>query len=198
MCSVHRDGVVTGNDIDTQMISDPSNTICGVKSLLGRKWSDPELQSIINGLDYRVVQKDDNPMILTNINGTETMMSPERVQGFLFRKMKAIAEQLLEHDVTNIFVPVPSNYNEVQRQAVKDSALEANLTVLHFIKDSSAAIMAYGLDRADDERLVLVYETGTSGSHASVASIEQGFIEPLGTTTDSFGGESLTNQVADV
>ncbi|KAK6066204.1 glucose-regulated protein [Seiridium cupressi] len=137
-------------------------------------------------------------MILANINGTETMMSPERVQGFLFRKMKAIAEEFLEHDVTNIFVPVPSNYNEVQRQAVKNSALEANLTVLRFIEDSSAAIMAYGVDRTDDERLVLVYEIGTSGSHASVASIEQGFIEPLGTTIDSFGGEFFTNQVADV
>ncbi|KAK9786029.1 putative Endoplasmic reticulum chaperone BiP [Seiridium cardinale] len=79
--------------------NDPSNTICGVKSLLGRKWSDPELQSIINGLDYRVVEIDDNPMILANINGTETTMSPERVQGFLFRKMKAIAEQFLEHDI---------------------------------------------------------------------------------------------------
>ncbi|KAK9771992.1 hypothetical protein SCAR479_11311 [Seiridium cardinale] len=99
-------GVVTGNDIETQVTSDPSNTICGVKSLLGRKWSDPELQSIINGLDYRVVEIDDNPMILANINGTETTMSPERVQGFLFRKMKAIAEQFLEHDVTNIFVPI--------------------------------------------------------------------------------------------
>ena len=113
-------------------------------------------------------------------------------------KMKETAESYLGHTVSNAVVTVPAYFNDSQRQATKDAGTIAGLTVMRIVNEPTAAAIAYGLDKQDGERQIIVYDLGGGTFDVSLLSIDDGVFEVLATAGDThLGGEDFDNRVID-
>jgi heat shock protein 5 len=163
--------------------------------LLGRKFSDPELQDVVRALPYDVVEKDGRPSIKVRTKGTDKYFSPEEISAKVLEKLKDMAEEHLNRTVNYTIITVPAYFNDAQRQATKDAALIAGLNVLRIVNEPTAAAIAYGVDTKYHEEVnFLVYNLGAKESHLTLESVDKGVYEILAQVVDiNLGGENFEN-----
>ena len=143
MVSWNADGeVVVGAASKRQMVTNPQRTVYGVKRLIGRKATDPEVQNLARRLPYKIIAAK-NGDAWVDIAGTPR--SPQEISAHVLAKMKRVAEDYLGQPVTEAVVTVPAYFDDAQRQATKDAGKIAGLTVRQILNEPTAAALAYGL-----------------------------------------------------
>lgn len=164
--------------------------------MIGRKFSDKDVQGDMKHFPFDVVQKDGKPSVQVEINGSKKTFTPEEVSAMILGKMKEVAESYLGKKVTHAVVTVPAYFNDNQRQATKDAGIIAGLNVLRIVNEPTAAAIAYGLDKTDKERQIIVYDLGGGTFDVSLLSIDDGVFEVLSTAGDThLGGEDFDQRI---
>ena len=178
----------------------PSNTVFDAKRLIGRKFSDPQVQADIKDWSFKVKSGDaEKPMINVEFHGEQKEFSAEEISSMILVKMKEIAEAYLGKEVKNAVVTVPAYFNDSQRQATKDAAVISGMNCMRIINEPTAAAIAYGLDKKSDnggaERNVLIFDLGGGTFDVSLLTIEEGIFEVKATAGDThLGGEDFDNR----
>ncbi|EXX58646.1 78 kDa glucose-regulated protein [Rhizophagus irregularis] len=187
-----------GDAAKNQYSNNPQNTIFDSKRLIGRRFSDKEVQQDIKHFPFKVIDKDGKPVIQVTVKGEERIFTPEEISAMILGKMKEIAESYLGKNVTHAVVTVPAYFNDAQRQATKDAGVIAGLNVLRIVNEPTAAAIAYDLDKSEGERQILVYDLGGGTFDVSLLSVEDDVFEVLATAGDThLGGEDFDNRVID-
>jgi heat shock protein 5 len=189
---------LVGEAAKNQAAINPSRTIYSVKRLIGRKFNDKEVQHDKKLLPYDVVNKDGKPYIEVTIKGEKKLYSPEEISAMILTKMKKIAEDYLGREVKHAVITVPAYFNDSQRQSTKDAGVISGLNVLRIINEPTAAAIAYGLDKKDKERNILVFDLGGGTFDVSLLTIDSGVFEVIATNGDThLGGEDFDNRALD-
>ncbi|RKO90870.1 heat shock protein 70 family [Blyttiomyces helicus] len=187
---------LVGDAAKNQAPMNPYNTIFDAKRLIGRRFDDKDVKQDMKHFPFKVIGKDDKPMIQVKVKGDDKVFSPEEISAMILQKMKEIAEQYLGQKVTHAVVTVPAYFSDAQRQATKDAGVIAGLTVARIINEPTAAAIAYGLDKTEGERNILVYDLGGGTFDVSLLTIDDGVFEVLATNGDThLGGEDFDNRV---
>ncbi|MDR6840800.1 molecular chaperone DnaK [Pseudoxanthomonas sacheonensis] len=196
-----KDGeVLVGASAKRQAVTNPKNTFYAVKRLIGRKFTDAEVQKDIGLVSYGIVQHDNGDAWVTTSDGKK--LSAQEISARILEKMKKTAEAFLGETVTEAVITVPAYFNDSQRQATKDAGKIAGLDVKRIINEPTAAALAYGLDKDGGDRKIVVYDLGGGTFDVSVIEIanvdgEKQF-EVLATNGDTFlGGEDFDKRVID-
>lgn len=185
-----------GDAAKNQVAANPQNTIFDIKRLIGLKYNDRSVQKDIKHLPFNVVNKDGKPAVEVSVKGEKKVFTPEEISGMILGKMKQIAEDYLGTKVTHAVVTVPAYFNDAQRQATKDAGTIAGLNVLRIVNEPTAAAIAYGLDKSDKERQIIVYDLGGGTFDVSLLSIENGVFEVQATSGDThLGGEDFDYKI---
>jgi len=186
-----------GDAAKNQLTSNPENTIFDAKRLIGREWSDPNIQKDIKYLPFKTFNKNGKPQIKVNTAGGEKVLTPEEVSAMVLSKMKSIAEDYLAANVTHAVVTVPAYFNDAQRAATKDAGTIAGLNVIRIINEPTAAAIAYGLnDKSSGEKNILVFDLGGGTFDVSLLTIADGVFEVVATNGDThLGGEDFDQRV---
>lgn len=149
---------LVGDAAKNQVSRNPSNTIFNAKRLIGRKMTDPSVQSDKKHFPFKLIVEDERPKILVKYKGT---LFPEEVSSMVLSNMKETAEAYLGTPITDAVVTVPAYFNDSQRQATKDAGVIAGFKMLRIINEPTAAAIAYGLNGSKEkERTVLIYDLG--------------------------------------
>ncbi|KAK6465157.1 78 kDa glucose-regulated protein [Scheffersomyces coipomensis] len=181
-----------GDAAKNQAASNTENTIFDIKRLIGLKYNDKTVQKEIKHLPFAIDKRDGKPVVKIDFKGESKTFSPEEISGMILGKMKSIAEEYLGKKVTHAVVTVPAYFNDAQRQATKDAGTIAGLNVLRIVNEPTAAAIAYGLDKTDGEKQIIVYDLGGGTFDVSLLSIEGGVFEVLATAGDThLGGEDF-------
>ena len=187
-----------GSSAKSQSSQNPENTIFDAKRLIGRKYSDPLLQSDIKHFPY-TVKSDSNgkPVIEVSYKNELKTFKPEEVSSMVLSKMKEIAEVYMGEDIQNAVITVPAYFNDAQRQATKDAGVIAGLNVLRIINEPTAAAIAYGLDKKGDKEInILIYDLGGGTFDVSLLAIDDGVFEVKATAGDThLGGEDFDRRM---
>ncbi|KAI0110113.1 hsp70-like protein [Daldinia grandis] len=171
-----------------QAVVNPENTLFATKRLIGRKFTDPEVQRDIKEVPYKIVQHSNGDAW---VEARGQKYSPSQIGGFVLNKMKETAEAYLGKPAKNAVVTVPAYFNDSQRQATKDAGQIAGLNVLRVVNEPTAAALAYGLEKEAD-RVVAVYDLGGGTFDISVLEIQNGVFEVKSTNGDThLGGEDF-------
>ncbi|EGS19927.1 uncharacterized protein CTHT_0044200 [Thermochaetoides thermophila DSM 1495] len=187
---------LVGDAAKNQAAANPHRTIFDIKRLIGRRWSDKDVQNDIKHFPYKVINKDDKPVVSVKVKGEEKIFTPEEISAMVLSKMKETAESYLGKKVTHAVVTVPAYFNDAQRQATKDAGTIAGLNVLRIVNEPTAAAIAYGLDKTQGERQIIVYDLGGGTFDVSLLSIDQGVFEVLATAGDThLGGEDFDQRI---
>ncbi len=197
-----KDGeVLVGASAKRQAVTNPKNTFSAVKRLIGRKFTDAEVQKDIGLVPYAITGHDNGDAWVSLVDGTK--LAPQEVSAKVLEKMKKTAEAYLGETVTEAVITVPAYFNDSQRQATKDAGRIAGLEVKRIINEPTAAALAYGLDKIDSkDRKIAVYDLGGGTFDVSIIEIanidgEKQF-EVLATNGDTFlGGEDFDKRVID-
>ncbi|KAL1864384.1 hypothetical protein VTK73DRAFT_5927 [Phialemonium thermophilum] len=186
-----------GDAAKNQVAMNPANTVFDAKRLIGRKFSDPEVQADIKHFPFKVIDRDGKPVIEVEFKGEKKVFTPEEISSMVLTKMKETAEAYLGGTVTSAVITVPAYFNDSQRQATKDAGLIAGLNVLRIINEPTAAAIAYGLDKkVSGERNVLIFDLGGGTFDVSLLTIEDGIFEVKSTAGDThLGGEDFDNRL---
>lgn len=188
--------VNSSTEAQKEIYKNPSQTICDVRVLLGRDGSDPVLQETIRTLPYYVEDEGGKPVITVEMQGKEHTFTPEQIAGMVMGNLRDTAAKLIDDDVRHAVVAVPTGFNNQQRQAIKDAGATVGLNVLRTVNDSTAAAMAYELDRSDHEQDVVVLDMGASKSDVTVLNIDEGVFEVLATASVPMGGNWFNQRFA--
>lgn len=186
-----------GDAAKNQVAMNPHNTVFDAKRLIGRKFSDAEVQADMKHWPFKVIDKGGKPIIQVEYRGEEKTFSPEEISSMVLIKMKETAEAYLGGTVTKAVVTVPAYFNDSQRQATKDAGTIAGLEVLRIINEPTAAAIAYGLDKkTQGEKNVLIFDLGGGTFDVSLLTIEEGIFEVKATAGDThLGGEDFDNRL---
>jgi molecular chaperone DnaK len=183
---------LVGQIAKRQSITNPLNTVFSVKRLIGRKFSDPEVQRDLKILPYKIVQADNGD---AHIELRGRRYSPAEISAMILTKMKQTAEEYLGEKVTEAVITVPAYFNDAQRQATKDAGKIAGLEVLRIINEPTAASMAYGLEKKKDERIA-VFDLGGGTFDISILELGEGVFEVKSTNGDThLGGDDFDQRV---
>ncbi|WP_133479556.1 molecular chaperone DnaK [Cognatilysobacter segetis] len=196
-----KDGeVLVGASAKRQAVTNPKNTFYAVKRLIGRKFTDAEVQKDIGLVPYKITQHENGDAWVETADGKK--MAPQQISAEVLAKMKKTAEAYLGETVTEAVITVPAYFNDSQRQATKDAGRIAGLEVKRIINEPTAAALAYGLDKSGADRKIAVYDLGGGTFDVSIIEIaevdgEKQF-EVLATNGDTFlGGEDFDKRVID-
>ncbi|GAA5829113.1 hypothetical protein JCM5353_005288 [Sporobolomyces roseus] len=171
-----------------QAVVNFENTFFATKRLIGRKFSDAEVQTDLNNVPFKIV-KHSNGDAWLEARGQK--YSPSQIGAFVVGKMKETAEGYLGKSVKHAVITVPAYFNDSQRQATKDAGTIAGLDVLRVINEPTAAALAYGLDR-NDSRQVAVYDLGGGTFDVSILEMQKGVFEVKSTNGNThLGGEDF-------
>jgi len=187
-----------GDAAKNQCAMNPMNTIFDAKRLIGRKFTDPVVQSDMKHWPFKVKAGDgDIPRIQVNYKGEEKTFAAEEISSMVLTKMKETAEAFTGKDVKDVVVTVPAYFNDSQRQATKDAGAIAGLNVLRIINEPTAAAIAYGLDKKSaGETNVLIFDLGGGTFDVSLLTIDDGIFEVKATAGDThLGGEDFDNRL---
>merc|ERR1711985_194212 len=187
-----------GDAAKNQCAMNSMNTIFDAKRLIGRKFTDPVVQSDMKHWPFKVKAGDgDIPRIQVNYKGEEKTFAAEEISSMVLTKMKETAEAFTGKDIKDVVVTVPAYFNDSQRQATKDAGAIAGLNVLRIINEPTAAAIAYGLDKKSaGETNVLIFDLGGGTFDVSLLTIEDGIFEVKYTAGDThLGGEDFDNRL---
>ncbi|KAG8495954.1 hypothetical protein CXB51_007571 [Gossypium anomalum] len=189
-----------GDAAKNQVAMNPSNTVFDAKRLIGRRFSDPSVQSDMKHWPFKVIAgPGDKPMIVVTYKGEEKQFAAEEISSMVLIKMKEVAEAYLGQSVKNAVITVPAYFNDSQRQATKDAGAISGLNVLRIINEPTAAAIAYGLDKKasrSGEKNVLIFDLGGGTFDVSLLTIEEGIFEVKATAGDThLGGEDFDNRL---
>ena len=189
---------LSGQIAKRQSITNPENTVFGIKRLIGRKYGTKEVQDDIKILPYKIEQAENGDV---RINMRGKLNSPAEISSFILANIKNTAEEYLGEKVTDAVITVPAYFDDNQRQATKDAGKIAGLNVLRIINEPTAASLAYGLDKKSEEKIV-VFDLGGGTFDVSILEIGEGVFEVKATNGDThLGGEDfdlrLINYLAD-
>ncbi|MFM1858932.1 MAG: molecular chaperone DnaK [Pseudomonadota bacterium] len=192
--------ILVGAPAKRQAVTNPRNTLYAVKRLIGRKFTDKEVQKDIDLMPFQIAKAENGDAW---VGVRDKKLAPPQVSAEVLRKMKKTAEDYLGHEVTEAVITVPAYFNDAQRQATKDAGRIAGLDVKRIINEPTAAALAFGLDKADGrDRKVAVYDLGGGTFDVSIIEIadvdgEKQF-EVLSTNGDTFlGGEDFDQRIID-
>ncbi|XP_078606139.1 endoplasmic reticulum chaperone BiP-like [Branchiostoma floridae x Branchiostoma japonicum] len=188
---------LVGDAAKNQLTTNPENTVFDVKRLIGRTWDDPSVQHDLKYFPFRVKSKNSKPHIFVDIgDDKDHMFAPEELSAMILGKMKETAEAYLGKTVTHAVVTVPAYFNDAQRQATKDAGVIAGLNVMRIINEPTAAAIAYGLDKKEGEKNILVFDLGGGTFDVSLLTIDNGVFEVVATNGDThLGGEDFDQRV---
>ena len=182
---------LVGKVAQRQRVTNPENTIYGIKRLIGRKFEDKEVQHDLDIMPYKIVKKGGS--VGVELGGKT--YTPEEVSAMILSKIKADAEAFLGEKVTEAIITVPAYFDDSQRQATKDAGKIAGLEVKRIINEPTAAALAYGLDNKKDEQIA-VFDLGGGTFDVSILEIGDGVFEVRSTNGDThLGGEDFDNVI---
>lgn len=185
---------LVGQIAKRQAITNPENTVFGVKRLIGRKFKTAEVQNDIKILPFKLDEASNGD---TRINLRGKRYSPAEISAFILGNIKKTAEEYLGEKVTDAVVTVPAYFNDSQRQATKDAGKIAGLNILRIINEPTAAALAYGLDKKTEEKIA-VFDLGGGTFDVSVLEIGEGVFEVKSTNGDThLGGEDFDLRLID-
>jgi heat shock protein 5 len=185
-----------GDSAKNQATINPENTVFDVKRLIGRKFNDKSVQADKKLVPYKIVAKDDKPMVEVKLEGKNRQFAPEEISAMILNKMKEIAEAYLGQEIKHAVVTVPAYFNDAQRQATKDAGTISGMTVQRIINEPTAAAIAYGLDKKGGEKNILVFDLGGGTFDVTLLTIDNGVFEVLATNGDThLGGEDFDQRV---
>ena len=184
---------VVGKAAKNQAITNPENTITSIKRFIGRKFE--ETTSERKTIAYNVAKGKDG-RVMVDIEGKQ--FTPEEISAMVLQKLKADAEAYLGEKVTEAVITVPAYFNDMQRQATKDAGKIAGLDVKRIINEPTAAALAYGLDKGDENQTILVFDLGGGTFDVSILEIGEGVFEVKSTSGDNhLGGDDWDQCVID-
>ncbi len=182
---------LVGQVANRQRVTNPTNTIFGIKRLIGRKFEDKEVQRDIELMPYKIVKAGTG--VKVEMAGKE--YSPEEVSAMILSKLKADAEAFLGEPVTEAVITVPAYFDDSQRQATKDAGKIAGLEVKRIINEPTAAALAYGLDKGKEEKIA-VFDLGGGTFDISILQLGDGVFEVLSTNGNThLGGEDFDMRI---
>merc|ERR1712223_1778506 len=185
-----------GDAAKNQLTTNPENTVFDAKRLIGREWSDTSVQHDLKFFPFKLVEKSSKPHIVLQTSEGEKVFAAEEISSMVLTKMKETAEAYLGKKVTHAVVTVPAYFNDAQRQATKDAGVTAGLTVMRIINEPTAAAIAYGMDKKEGEKNVLVFDLGGGTFDVSLLTIDNGVFEVISTNGDThLGGEDFDQRV---
>ena len=182
---------LVGKVAQRQRVTNPKNTIYGIKRLIGRKFEEDEIKHDLDIMPYEIVRKGNG--VAVKMDGKE--YTPEEISAMILAKIKADAEAFLGEKVTEAIITVPAYFDDSQRQATKDAGKIAGLEVKRIINEPTAAALAYGLDKKSEEQIV-VFDLGGGTFDVSILEIGDGVFEVKSTNGDThLGGEDFDNVI---
>ena len=189
---------MVGQPAKRQAVTNPTNTVFGVKRLIGRRVDDSNLEKDKKNLPFNVIDGGNGDAW---VEAQGEKYSPSQISAFILQKMKETAEGYLGEEVSQAVITVPAYFNDAQRQATKDAGKIAGLEVLRIINEPTAAALAYGLDK-NESKTIAVYDLGGGTFDVTILEIDDGLFEVKSTNGDTFlGGEDfdmrIVNYLAD-
>ena len=183
---------LVGQPAKRQAVTNPDNTIFGVKRLVGRRNDDADLAKDKKNLPFNVIDGGNGDAW---VEARGEKYSPSQISAFILGKMKETAESYLSEEVTQAVITVPAYFNDAQRQATKDAGKIAGLEVLRIINEPTAAALAYGLDK-ENAQTIAVYDLGGGTFDVTILEIDDGLFEVKSTNGDTFlGGEDFDMRI---
>ena len=180
-----------GDPAKRQAVTNPVNTVYSIKRFMGNKFSESTKEA--KRVPYTVV-KGDNDTPRVDIDGR--LYTPQEISAMVLQKMKKTAEDYLGHDVSEAVVTVPAYFNDAQRQATKEAGEIAGLKVSRIINEPTAAALAYGLDKANDDKKIVVFDFGGGTHDVSILELGDGVFEVLATDGDThLGGDDVDEKI---
>ena len=195
MVAYTEDGeVLVGMPAKRQAVTNPENTLFAVKRLIGRRFEDPVVRKDMDMVSYKIVKADNGDAWVAV---RDEKKAPAQVSAEVLKKMKATAERYLGMPVEKAVITVPAYFNDSQRQATKDAGKIAGLDVVRIINEPTAAALAYGMDKGQNQTIA-VYDLGGGTFDVSVLEIGDGVFEVKSTNGDTFlGGEDFDKRIID-
>ena len=177
-----------------QAITNSANTIYAAKRLMGRKYDSPEVERARQVCSYEITEAT-NGDCRVRVRGRD--YSPPEISAILLQRLKLAADEFLGDEVTEAIITVPAYFDDIQRQATKDAGKIAGLKVQRIINEPTAAALAYGLGKHENERIA-VFDLGGGTFDISIMEMADGVFEVLSTCGDSFlGGEDFDQRIVD-
>jgi len=191
--------ILFGAPAKRQAVTNPKNTLFAVKRLIGRRFTEKEVQKDIDLMPYKIVENSNGDAWI-EVRGKR--ISPPEVSAQVLLKMKKTAEDYLGEPVTEAVITVPAYFNDSQRQATKDAGRIAGLEVKRIINEPTAAALAFGMDKKEGDRKIAVYDLGGGTFDISIIEIavvdKEHQFEVLSTNGDTFlGGEDFDQRLMD-
>jgi molecular chaperone DnaK len=183
---------LVGQIAKRQAVTNAASTVYAVKRLIGRKLNSPEVQRAIETSPFEIIDSANGD---ARIRVQGHVYSPQEISGIVLQRLKAAAEDFLGETVSEAIVTVPAYFDDTQRQATKDAGKIAGLKIERIINEPTAAALAYGLERSENERIV-VYDLGGGTFDISVLELNDGVFEVLSTSGNTFlGGEDFDERI---
>ncbi len=181
-----------GTPAKQQQLNNPQTTLTSIKHFMGRQWD--EVSEAIALVGYPLEKNENSDVIVTVF---DTQYTPQEISAIILKKLKTDAENYLGESVTEAVITVPAYFNDAQRKATKDAGRIAGLNVLRVINEPTAASLAYGLDKADNQT-ILVFDLGGGTFDVSILELSAGLFEVIATNGDNhLGGDNFDKSIVD-